>query len=89
MEPHAKCHRITVDPLPSMKWMGFPGGSDGDESACNSGDPNSISELGRYPDQRREWLSTLQYSCLENSMNKGAWRATVHSVTESQTGLSD
>ena len=64
--------------------MGIPGGSDSKESACNEGD------LGLIPGQedpwRREWLP-LQYSCLESSMDRGAWWATVHGVAESRTRL--
>ena len=51
----------------------FPGDSDGKESACNVGDPGSISGSGRSPG---DWNGhTLQYSCLENSMDIGAWQA--------------
>ena len=63
------------------------GGSEGKESACNVGDLSSISELGRSPGEGT--LYPLQYSCLENSMNRGAWWATVHGVTKSQTQLKD
>ena len=59
---------------------GFPGGSDGKEPACNSGDPALISGLGRFPGEGNGY--PLQYSCLENSMYKGAWWATVHGVAE-------
>ena len=52
------------------KKMGFPDGSDGKESACNVGDPGSIPGLGRVPGEGNGY--PLQYSCLENSMNKGA-----------------
>ena len=55
-------------------YMGFPGGSDGKESAC-SVDLGSVSGLGRSPRKGNDNL--LQYSCLENSMDRGAWRATV------------
>ena len=58
---------------------GVPGGSDGKESACNVGDPGSIHGLERSPGEGKG--SPLQYSCLENSMDKGAWKATVHGVT--------
>jgi len=51
--------------------MGFPGGSDGKVSACNSGDPNLIPGLGRSPGEGNG--NPLQYSCLENSMDEGAW----------------
>ena len=56
--------------------MGFPGGSDGNESACRAGVPASVPRLGRSPAEGPDKL--LQYSCLENSMDRGAWRATVH-----------
>ena len=52
--------------------MGFPGGSDGKECACNAGDPGSIPGLGRSPGEGNG--NPLQYSYLENSMNRGAWR---------------
>ena len=67
--------------------MGFPGGSDGKESTCNAGNPGSISRSGRSPARGNGY--PLQYSYLENSMNRGAWRATVYGVTKSQTRLSD
>ena len=67
--------------------MGFPGGSEGKASACNARDPGSIPGLGRSPGERNG--NPLQYSCLENSMDRRAWWATVHGVTKSQTGLSD
>ena len=51
--------------------MGFPGGSDSKESACNAGDPGSIPGSGRYPGEGNG--NPLQYSCLENPMNRGAW----------------
>jgi len=66
---------------------GFPGGSDGKESACNAEDPDLIPGLGRSPGDRNG--NPLQYSCLENSRIRGAWRATVYGVTKSQTGLRD
>ena len=49
--------------------MGFPGGSDDKESACNSGDPGSVLGSGRYPGGGNGY--PLQYSCLENSMKRG------------------
>ena len=67
--------------------QGFPDGSDGQESACNAGDPSSIPESGRSPGEGNG--NPLQYSCLENSMDRGAWQATVHGVAKSQTRLSD
>ena len=62
---------------------GFPGGSDGKESACNAGDQNSVPGWGRSPEGGNG--NPLQYSCLENSMDRGAWWATVHGVTKSWT----
>ena len=58
--------------------MGFPHSSVGKESACNAGDPGLIPGLGRSPGEAND--NPLQYSCLENQMDKGAWWATVHGV---------
>ena len=58
-----------------------PGGSEGKASACNVGDLGSIPRLGRSPGEGNGY--PLQYSGLEDSMDRGAWRATVHGVTES------
>ena len=55
-----------------------PGGSDGKESSCNAGDLGSIPGLGRSPGEGHG--NPLQYSCVENSMDRGAWQATVHGV---------
>ena len=63
--------------------MGFPGGSEGKESACNVRDPGSITGLGKSPGEGNAYL--LQYSCLENSMDRGAWRAINHGLAKSQT----
>ena len=52
-----------------MICLGFPGGLDGEDSACNVGDPGSIPGLGRSPRERNG--SPLQYSCLENSWTEG------------------
>ena len=65
----------------------FPGGSDGKDSACNEGDPGSIPESGRSPGEGNGY--PLQYSCLENSMDRRTCRATVHGVTKRLTRLSD
>ena len=65
----------------------FPGGSDDKDSACNVGDPGSTPGLGRSPGERNG--NPLQYSCLENSMDRGAWQAIVHRVSQSKTRLSD
>ena len=61
----------------------FPGGSDGKESACNAGDRGSIPGLGRSPGEENG--NPLQYSCLGNSMDRGAWWAIIHGVTKSRT----
>ena len=61
--------------------MGFPGSSAGKESACNVGDPGLIPVLGRSPEEGNGYL--LQYSGLEKSMDRGAWRAAVHGVEKS------
>ena len=66
---------------------GFPGGSDSKESTCNAKDLGSIPGLERSPGEGNG--SPLQYSCLENPMDRGAWRATVHRVTKSWIQLSD
>ena len=66
--------------------MGFPGGSEVKASACNAGDLGSIPGLGRSPGEGNG--NPLQYSCLENPMDGGAWRATVHVVTKDWTPLS-
>ena len=63
--------------------LGFAGGSDGKESACNAGDPSSVPGLGRSPGKGHG--NPLQYSCLENLMERGAWRAIVQGVTKSWT----
>ena len=63
--------------------QGFPGGSDGKASAHNTVDLGSIPRLGRSPRERNG--NPLQYACLENSMDGGAWWATVHGVTKSRT----
>ena len=65
----------------------FPHVSVGTESACNAGDPGLIPVSRRFL-CRREWQPTPEYFCLENSMDRGAWRATVHGVTKGQTRLS-
>ena len=60
--------------------MGFPGGSDNKQSACNAGDQGSIPGLGRPPGEGNG--NPLQYYCLENPVDRGAMRATVHGVAE-------
>ena len=63
--------------------MGFPGGSDGKESTCNTENLGSIFGLGRSPGGGLG--NPLQYSFLENPTDRGVWQATVHRVTESWT----
>ena len=63
--------------------QGFPGGSEVKASAWNVGDPGSIPGSGRSPGEGN--VNPLQYSCLENSLDGGAWWATVHGVDKSQT----
>ena len=65
----------------SMVWD-FPGGSDCKDSAYNAGDPGSIPGSGRSPGEGNG--NPLQYSCLENPVDGGAWLATVHGVAKSQ-----
>ena len=69
-------------------WLlpGFPGGSDSKASACNAGDLGLIPGLGRSPGEGNG--NPLQYSCLENPMDGGAWWAAVHGVAKSRTLLS-
>ena len=66
--------------------MGFPGGSDGKKSARNAGDLGSIHGSGRSPGEGNG--CPLQYSCLENPMDKGVWQSMVHRIKKSQTQLS-
>ena len=67
--------------------LGFLDGSGSKESACNAGDLGSIPRSGRSPREGND--NPLQYSCLENSTDRGAWWATGHGVTKSQTRLRD
>ena len=62
-------------------------GSDGKESICSMEDLGLIPGLGRYPGEGKGY--PLQHSCLENSIDRGAWRATVHGVSKSWTQLRD
>ena len=75
------CHQIVLG-------LDFPpGGSDGKESACNAGDPESVPGSGKFCGQGKG--NKLQCSCLENSMYREAWQATVHGVTRGWAQLSD
>ena len=87
---HATVHGVAEpDTTEQMNWTdslrlrAYPGGSDRKESACNAGDPALIPGWGRSPGEENG--NPLQYSCLENSMDRGTWQATVHGVTKSRT----
>ena len=67
--------------------MGFPGGSDGKESAGNAGDPGSIPWSGRSPGEKNG--NPLQYSCLGNPMDRGAWQATVSPWDCKELGMTE
>ena len=67
--------------------MGFTGGSDDKKSVCSAGDPHLISGSERSPGEGNG--KPLQYSCLENSVDRGARQAIAHGVTKSQTQLSN
>ena len=68
-----KCLGIAIPP----RWLlGFPAGSDSKETACSAGD------LGSIPGSGSSLENPLQYSCLENSMDRGAWWAAVHRVAK-------
>ena len=71
------------DRLPTPVFSGFPCGLGGKESACSEGDLGSIPGLGRHPGEGNGY--PLQYSRMENSMDRGVWQATVHGVAESDT----
>ena len=71
----------------SLWFSEHPGGSEIRASACNAGDLGLISGSGRSPGEGNG--NPLQYSCLENPMDGGAWWATVHGVAKSRTRLSD
>ena len=70
----------STDSVQSLSnYQGFPCSSIGKEPACNAGDPGSIPGSGRSPGEGNG--NSLQYSCLENLKDRGAWRATFHGVT--------
>ena len=77
------CHIYLV----FLTTVGFPGGSDGKESACDAGDLGPIPGSERSPGEGNGY--PLQYSWVVNPMDRGAWRATVHGVTQSWTRLSN
>ena len=61
--------------------LGYSGASDGEDSACNAGDLGLIPGSGRPPGEGNG--NPLQYSCLDKSMDRGAWQATVHGIAKS------
>ena len=67
--------------------VGFPSSTDSKASACNAGDPGLIPGLGRSPEEGNGNL--LQYACLENAMDRGAWRAIVHGVGHKESDTSE
>ena len=67
--------------------MVFPSGSGGKEPACNAGDSSLIPGLERSPGEGND--NPLQYSCLEYSVDRGAWQASVHGIAKSRTRLND
>ena len=71
--------RFTLLSFLERQW-GSPGGSDCKESACNAGDPALIPRSERSPGEANG--KPLQYSCLENTMDREAWWATVHGITK-------
>ena len=70
-----------------MLYLGFPGATDSKESACDAGDLGLIPGLGRSTGERN--VNPLQYSCLENPLDRGNLRATVRGVTKSLIQLRD
>ena len=84
-----RTHRFIFGWLESLMTVAslFTDTADGKESACNAGDLGSIPGLGRSFGEGNG--NPLQYSCLENSMDRGAWRATIHGVTKSWMQLSN
>ena len=75
--------RLSSSSSSSALIKGFPGGSDGNESTCTAGVLGSNPGSGRFPEEGNGY--PLQYSCLENSMDRGAWWAAVHGVTRNWT----
>ena len=84
-----KAHRTHQKLLYSLLWFttakGFPGGSDSKESTCKAGDLGLNPGSGRSPGEGNVY--PLQYSCLENSMDRGSCQVTAYRVAKSRTGL--
>ena len=79
-EPAGKPHKRDRHIRMYSPTVGFPGGSEGQESACNAGDLDSTPRLGRSLEEGNG--KPLQYSCLQNPMDRGAWQAIVHVVAK-------
>ena len=75
------------DQDPPVSQEDFPGGSDGNESVCNVRNPSAIPGLGISPGKGNG--NSLQYSCLENSKDRGTWWTTIPGAPKSQTRLSE
>ena len=86
MLPYPATECIHIIKLKILRW-GFPGGSGSKESAFNMGDPGSILGLGRASGERNGY--PLRYSCLENFIDRGVCRDTVHGVLKSRARLSN
>ena len=71
----------------TSSWLDYLGGSEGKESASSAEDLDSIPGLGGFPQGGNGYL--LQYSCLENPMDRGAWQAIIHGVAKIRTPMSD
>ena len=81
IEAQQDCQQRASQHFSPLSWLpGFPHSSVGKESACNAGDPSSIPGSGRPPGEENG--NSLQYSCLGNPMNRGAWRFTILGVAK-------
>ena len=83
INPRGKAENFCVNIYNLVLPTGFSCGSDDKESDCNGGDPGLIPGSGRFPGEGID--NPLQYSCLENSMDRRAWWPTVHGVAKSWT----
>ena len=87
LDIHSSRRAVWHSLLPCIHLLGFPGGLEVKNLPANAGDVGSIPESGRSPGEGND--NPLQYSCLGNSMDRGAWQVTVYGVAESWTQLSD
>ena len=91
VDPHfpqlINIHNLKIFFTTSNTYLGFPGGSVVKNPPANAGDMVSIPGSGRSPGEENG--NPLQYSCLGNLMDRGAWQATVHGITKSRTQLRD